>query len=229
MERGQLLGSGRSAEVFALDGAWVLRRLHSEGDATHEATVMGHLSAHGYPVPAIKSVDASAGLVMQRLYGKTMLRAWADGEISVPDAAATLAKLLHQLHAVPARSAAHPEDRILHLDLHPDNVMLTPHGPMVIDWCTTAEGPPGLDWAMSALLLAEAATDPAHAETGVAAGARSMLTELLGHLHNARELVAEQPNLLARATARRAADPHLSPAERARLQDAAALVNTLAS
>ncbi|MFI0517473.1 phosphotransferase [Streptomyces sp. WSLK1-5] len=66
-------------------------------------------------------------------------------------------RLLHRLHSVPARVSADPANRILHLDLHPDNVMLTSGTPVVIDWRNTEEGPPGLDWGMSALILAQVA------------------------------------------------------------------------
>ncbi|MFE0172334.1 phosphotransferase [Streptomyces sp. NPDC059002] len=223
MQIGQLLGSGRSADVFELDDDWVLRRYRHGGDAAAEAAVMAHLSARGFPVPAVRSTGTPSELVMQRLSGATMLQAWRDGAITEEDAAAVLAELLHHLHSVPARVSALPEDRILHLDLHPDNVMLTPQGPVVIDWCTTEEGPPGLDWAMSALILAQVAVGPS---TEVAAGARSMLTALMGHAGTFVDLGDGQAGPLAQARARRAADPNLSSQELALLDDAVALVSS---
>lgn len=162
---------------------------------------------------------------MQRLSGVTMLQAWMDGAITEEDAAALLARLLHQLHAVPARVSVLPGDRILHLDLHPDNVMLTPQGPMVIDWSTAAEGPPGLDWAMSALILAQVAVGPA---SEVAAGARSMLTALMGNLGALVDLGDVEGGHLPQARARRAADPNLTSQELGLLDEAAALVSDLA-
>ncbi|MFF4396554.1 phosphotransferase family protein [Streptomyces sp. NPDC001480] len=71
--------------------------------------------------------------------------------------AAELARLLRLLHAVPARDSADPGARVLHLDLHPDNVILTPDGPRVIDWSNAEDGPPGLDWGTSAVILAQVA------------------------------------------------------------------------
>ncbi|MEU6676182.1 phosphotransferase [Streptomyces sp. NPDC046925] len=162
---------------------------------------------------------------MQRLSGVTMLQAWMDGAITEEDAAAVLARLLHQLHAIPARFSVRPEDRILHLDLHPENVMLTPQGPVVIDWTTAAEGPPGLDWAMSALILAQVAVDPS---IPIAAGARSMLTVLLGSLDYAGELRDVPGAHLVQAKTRRAADPNLSAQELGLLDQAADLVRDLA-
>lgn len=52
MRIGQLLGTGRSADVYAIDEAWVLRRYRDSSDATPELAVMSYLSACGYPVPA---------------------------------------------------------------------------------------------------------------------------------------------------------------------------------
>ncbi|MFI0975769.1 phosphotransferase [Streptomyces sp. NPDC021093] len=230
MRIGQLLGSGRSAEVFALDEEWVLRRYRHGADARDEVAVMAHLAASAFPVPTVRITDVPSEMVMERLHGKTMLEAWLAGEITEREAAATLAQLLHRLHAVPARVAALPGDRILHLDLHPHNVMLTARGPVVIDWYTTAEGPEGLDWAMTALILAEVAVAPPVAgteATALAAGARSMLTYLLGLRDRRIDLGDAQSGCLARARTRRAADPHLSPQEIDRLDEALALVHTL--
>ncbi|MFE3032119.1 hypothetical protein ACFXKY_10740 [Streptomyces canus] len=39
----------------------------------------------------------------------------------------------------------------------------------MIDWCNTEEGPPGLDWGMSSLILAQVAVDA----TALAAPARA--------------------------------------------------------
>ncbi|MCX5206520.1 phosphotransferase [Streptomyces sp. NBC_00237] len=234
MNIGELLGSGRSAEVFALDDAWVLRRNRRGGDVGKEVAVMAHLAAHGFPVPTVRATEVPSEMVMQRLYGKTMLQAFASGEITELEGATILADLLHRLHEVPAREANHPEDRILHLDLHPDNVMLTADGPMVIDWCTTVEGPEGLDWAMSALILAEVAVAPAPPEAGPEAsaatiGARTMLAHLLARRGSAIDLGDARSGCLVRARTRRAADPNLTPQEMERLDEAVALVATLAT
>jgi hypothetical protein len=37
--------------------------------------------------------------------------------------------------------------------------MLTPHGQVVIDWSNATEGPPNLDVALSAVILAQIAVD----------------------------------------------------------------------
>jgi aminoglycoside phosphotransferase (APT) family kinase protein len=227
MRTGELLGSGRSADVFAIDDHRALRRYRDGGDVTAEAAVMAYLAEHGYPVPRLRgpqgaghSAAPRTDLVMRRLTGPTMLRALLQGMITAEEAGAGLAELLHRLHAVPARVSADPAHRVLHLDLHPDNVMLVPGGPVLIDWRNTQEGPPGLDWGTSALILAQvAAGDPAQT-----ALARAVLTSLLTHLDSAIVLGNTGSGRLAEARKRRAADPAMSESETDLLDDAVELV-----
>nr|WSW68472.1 phosphotransferase [Streptomyces sp. NBC_00995] len=224
MRIGQMLGSGRSADVYELDDQWVLRRYRDGLDAARELPVMSYLSASGYPVPRLGPQPASAGpgdLVLQRLTGPTMLESLLGGGTDATEGSAVLARLLAELHTVPARLSPDPEDRILHLDLHPDNVMLTADGPVVIDWSNTEEGAPALDRAMSALILAQVAVDPDHP---AADGGRELLAALMPHLVAQGGIPAHH---LADAAARRAANPTTSPAERGRMGEATALVTTL--
>ena len=44
-------------------------------------------------------------------------------------------------------------DRLVHLDLHPLNVIMSPRGPVVIDWANAARGDPLLDVALTYVLL----------------------------------------------------------------------------
>ncbi|TMR24292.1 aminoglycoside phosphotransferase family protein [Nonomuraea turkmeniaca] len=214
MQTGPLLGSGRTADVFVIDDAWVLRRYRDGRDAATEATVMLHLSSQGYPVPRVGSV-VGGDLIMERLSGPTMVEALQQGMLTPEEAGAILAGLLRRLHALPPRVSTDPANRVLHLDLHPENVMLTPEGPMVIDWANAKEGPPALDWGMSALILAEVAVDP-RAEAPLA---RTILVSLLGDVDHAIDL--------GTALAIRAANPTLSQAEKQLLDEAVALVSSL--
>lgn len=214
MKIGELVGAGRTADVFALDDGRVLRRYRGGEDTTGEVAVMAHLAEHGFPVPAVWPGTAAGELVMQRLSGTTMVEALVDGTITAERAGGMMAELLRRLHAVPARLSADPAHRVLHLDFHPENVLLTPRGPVVIDWTTAAEGPPGLDTAMAALILAQASlTMPA-----VSVAARAVLSSLLRHLD------AVEAEHLAEARRRRAANPTLSPDEVASLDEAVVLI-----
>ncbi|MGW2723761.1 phosphotransferase [Streptomyces sp. NPDC001492] len=216
MATGRLLGTGRVNDVYELDAAWVLRRNREGwGDALAEGAVMEHVRAHGYPVPRVRLSDSTpTELVMERLSGPTMLDACLTGSLGAEEAGATLAELLRRLHAVPARDSA--DGRVLHLDLHPDNVMLTPEGPYVIDWSNTEEGHPGLDWGISAVILAQVAVG----DQPVADAARAMLAALLA---DASQLTDEG---LKEARRRRAANPTMSRREVELLGEAEELIRT---
>ena len=150
------IASGREADVFALDDERVLRRYRRDADVTDEAEAMAYVAGLGFPVPAVYEAHG-ADMVMERLHGPTMTRAVRGGDLATGDAAAMLADLLRRLHALPGRSGS---GSVLHLDLHPDNVLLTGRGPVVIDWCNVTDGDPDLDTALSALIIATFADEP---------------------------------------------------------------------
>jgi len=53
--------------------------------------------------------------------------------------------------------------RLCHGDLHPSNVILSPHGPVIVDWFDSSRGDPVADIARTALvLLADGAHRPPH-------------------------------------------------------------------
>lgn len=186
---------------------------------------MAYVAEHGFPVPEVypgAGGELSTDLVMRRLSGPTMLRALMDGEIAPEEVGRVMARLLLQLHAIPAQVSGDPLDRVLHLDLHPDNVMLTPRGPYVIDWCNTQEGPPGMDCAMSAVIVGEAAVDEENPSTEVA---RAVLVALLDGLGDAMDLGAG----LDRAGAMRGANETLTAHEVGLLDAVVRLIRELGS
>ncbi|MFE7516213.1 phosphotransferase [Streptomyces sp. NPDC057540] len=213
MGRLKVIGRGRTADVHALDERRVLRRYRDGGDATREAAVMTRLADRGYPVPAVLHAEGP-DLVMERLTGPSLLEALLAGAYEPEPAGELIADLLDRLHTLPGGS-------VVHLDLHPGNVILTEaRGPVVIDWRTAEEGgAPGLDRALSALILAEVAVSGAP----YAPGARAGLAALLARLG-----APALPHLPAART-RRAADPNLTAVEVAALGAAAELVRTLSA
>ncbi|MFD8395286.1 phosphotransferase [Streptomyces sp. NPDC059680] len=218
-ETGRLLGAGRSADVYEIDDAWVLRRDRDGwGDAAAEGAVMAYVRQHGYPAPRVRPTGSRTDLVLERLSGPTLLTALTEGRADVAEAGTLLASLLRQLHAVPGRDPADPRARVLHLDLHPDNVMLTPDGPRVIDWSNTEDGHPGLDWGMSAVILAQVAVD----DTPLAGPAHDMLAALLA---DPSDLTEEG---LTQARRRRAANPTMTAREVELLADAEQLIRRVA-
>ncbi|HET6531235.1 MAG TPA: phosphotransferase [Actinoplanes sp.] len=153
------IASGREADIFALDDRRVLRRYRRVTDVSGEAKVMTYVAGLGYPVPAVYEANGS-DMVLERLDGPTMAEALAAGDIGIPAGAGILANLLQTLHELPTWPGA--EQQIVHLDLHPENVMLTGRGPVVIDWCNATDGAADLDTALTAVILAQVAIDGAH-------------------------------------------------------------------
>ena len=156
----ELLASGNEADVYALDEHRVVRRHRHMTDVSGEAEVMAYVGGLGYPVPAVYEVRGSE-MEMERLHGPTMALALVSGDITASEGAAMLAGLLSRLHDLPPMPGN--TGRILHLDLHPENIMVTGRGPVVIDWVNARHGEPDLDVALSSLILAMVATDDHHA------------------------------------------------------------------
>lgn len=152
-----VVGSGREAEIVLLSESEVLRRYRQPRDHSLEARAMTHVRDQGYPAPRV--VDArEGGLVLERLSGPTMLADLASHPWRIWKHAALLARLHDQLHAITAPDwlprPFGPGTALLHRDLHPDNIMLTPAGPVVIDWSGACGGPAAVDLARSWLLMA---------------------------------------------------------------------------
>jgi len=219
---GPLIGAGRAADVYALgENALgeqrVLRRYRNGGGAEREAGVMAHLAGAGYPVPRV--YDASGpDLVMERLDGRDMLADLSSRPWLVRQYARTLAKLHDRLHAIVAPPSLAqqfgPGDRILHLDLHPGNVMLTTRGPVVIDWSNVAAGAPAADVAMAWLIMATSEVD---APPLLLRPAVSSIRAAL--LRRFRALAGDDPGPeLARVARARMTDRNIRPAEVRRLQ-----------
>ena len=98
---------------------------------------------------------------------------------------------------------------LLHLDLHPGNVMLTADGPVVIDWSNAAAGPGPADVAEAWLLLAAAGVPGSALDRAVAAVGRSLLVRAFLAATDRRAAARYLPDVLER----RRRDPHMAPAE----------------
>src|SRR5579875_3464342 len=159
-EPGALLATGATALVYELDDHRVLRRYRDERwpvDRVVAAT--NTASAAGVPTPRVLSASGP-DLVLERVDGPTMLAEMTAGRLSMNDAMAILAQLHRTTHAIPRPPGDHvlPQrpggDSLIHLDLHPNNVLMPPNGPQLIDWENACWGPPGLDVAVTAVILA---------------------------------------------------------------------------
>lgn len=128
-------------------------------DCEYEARVMQHVRDHGMPVPAVYDA-CGPDLVLERIDGMTMLEAMRRAPTSIAASATVLAGLHEQLHAIPAPDwlmpSPFPGGAIVHLDLHPLNVLMAAGGPVVIDWPNTRLGAAAADVAHTWLVLGTA-------------------------------------------------------------------------
>jgi uncharacterized protein (TIGR02172 family) len=65
-----------------------------------------------------------------------------------------------KVKAVQALTAMPDDNRLCHGDFHPDNVLITDEGPMIIDWVDATQGHPMADVARTSLLLSTGALPP---------------------------------------------------------------------
>jgi aminoglycoside phosphotransferase (APT) family kinase protein len=213
---GPLIARGRAADVFAAGAGRVLRRYRDgEGDDTDaEALVMEHARRHGFPVPAVHAASGRE-LVLERVDGPTLLADLGRRPWRVRHHGALLADLHRRLHRIPAPDGLPARlsngDRLLHLDLHPDNVLLAPTGPVVIDWSNAARGDPADDVALTWAIIATSVVPGSLAFRTLARAGRDLL---LGAFLAGVDTERAQARLRAVANYRHDTDPHLLPAER---------------
>ena len=120
---------------------------------------MEYVRSEGYPVPAVEEVSSDGSeLVMERIEGTDMGRTMTKRPWTIPRQGRALADLHRRLHELSAPdwlrdSPVGRGDRMLHLDLHPLNVMVGPRGPVVIDWVNACRGDPAVDVALAWVLM----------------------------------------------------------------------------
>jgi aminoglycoside phosphotransferase (APT) family kinase protein len=105
----------------------------------------------------------------------------------------------------------------MHLDLHPGNVMLTPNGPVVIDWTSAHAGQPAADVATAYLIMLTSEVDDL---PGLLRPAATTLRASL--LARFRQAVSDDPMPVMAAAARaRMRDRNVRPAETEHLRQIA--------
>jgi aminoglycoside phosphotransferase (APT) family kinase protein len=211
-EVGALIGTGRSADVYAYGDEHVLRRYRTARDTEREAAAMEHARSHGFPAPAARALN-DTDMVMDRVNGPTMLADLGQRPWRAPAHAKTLAELHKRLHAIPAPawlpSPLGEGSSLLHLDLHPDNVILSPGGPVVIDWPNAAGGPGAADVANTWLVVATSLPPTGVYRRALALAGRRAFLELF--LRGVDRVAAEAR--LADAAAYRLTNRALPPGE----------------
>lgn len=214
----ELLAQGRDCDIFDRGDGTVLRRSRSAYDQGPEARILTWAAEQGYPVPAVHELqDDGKDLVMEKVAGPTLLQAIEKKPWKIKAYGRLLGELhvgLHEL-AAPDFVPALPEgDTMLHFDLHPLNVILSPDGPVVIDWTNACKGQPGVDIARAWALMACSSTDDVRGVVKLALGPIRKL--LVGSFLDAAGR-DEARSGLADGVELTLLDPNISDAEKARM------------
>jgi aminoglycoside phosphotransferase (APT) family kinase protein len=214
-EPGVLLAAGRDSDIFEYGTGLVLRRSREGHSMTNEARTMEYARAHGYPVPAIAEIsDDGTDLVMERIDGPSMFAALARRPWTIHRQGTVLGDLHQRLHEIAAPewlpdAPCGSGDRLIHLDLHPLNVILTAEGPVVIDWPNSARGDGNTDLALTWVLLAAGGIPNRRVEAAVTGWIRALLIHGVLARCDRAAVAAQLPAVVEW----KVADPHMSPIE----------------
>jgi aminoglycoside phosphotransferase (APT) family kinase protein len=207
----RVIAEGRASEILDLGDGRLLRRFKAGGNPEREALVMRHAHDRDYPVPHVFEV-APDGLVIEKIEGPTMLEAVFANPSTLVGQTRVLVDLHDRLHRIEAPAGLRSlgdGDRLLHLDLHPENVILGPAGPVVIDWANACRGEGLLDVVYTWIICATS--------NGVGQLGRDFVDLFLAHFDR-DELLRHIPL----ATEHRLADPNVLDSERERIRELAA-------
>jgi uncharacterized protein (TIGR02172 family) len=190
MGKGELIGQGRTAEIFAWGDRQALKLFFDwcpAAWAEEEAELTKAVHDAGVPAPDVADlirVEGRYGIVLERIEGRSMLHALRSKPVDYASMARLLAELQAEMHTrgvsgLPSYKqslgsairlagvlAPHlkqaalraldklPDGKALcHGDFHPDNVILSPRGPVILDWTAAVTGNPLADVARTSLLL----------------------------------------------------------------------------
>lgn len=221
------MASGRDADIFECGPGLVLRRARNRRSLATEAEIMAYLHERGYPVPAIDAIsDDGCDLVMERVDGPAMADWLSRRPWTLPRGAAMLADLHDQLHAIAApeflcNADVGHGDYVVHMDLHPLNVIMSPRGPVVIDWARPGRGDPLTDVAVAYLLMATAHAPAARVQSAVIAAGRSLLASAFIRRYDRADLAPR----LSVVAEWKALDTNMSATEIAAMRKIAAAAN----
>lgn len=178
---GSLIAAGRDADIFEYGKGSVLRRSRKGRSQILEARAMEFARSKGYPVPEVSEVsDDGVDLVMERIEGPTMIEAATARPWKLRGFGRDLAELHESLHRLSAPewmapAPCRPGESLLHMDLHPLNIILSSKGPVVIDWTNAARGNPLVDVTATWLLLASANVPEGRLQSAMAKVGRGIL------------------------------------------------------
>jgi aminoglycoside phosphotransferase (APT) family kinase protein len=220
MEPGRLIASGRDGDIFEFGPGRVLRRTRTGRSLEAEARAMEYVLQQGYPIPAVHEVRAGGTeIVMERIAGPLMSDAILHRVWTLRGAARTLADLHDQLHAISGpdwlRQVPGGGTSLVHLDLHPLNVIMHPErGPVVIDWANASRGDALFDIGVTYVLLTCPQMPGPAAVRLIAKPIRTLLARTFVERYRGPRLDAR----IADAAELKTLDDHMAPDEIAAMQ-----------
>ncbi len=151
---------------------------------------------------------------MERLYGPSMVDLLGRRPWTVKKQGALLADLHRRLHDLRApewvgNAPGVAGEQLVHLDLHPLNVMMTAQGPIVIDWPAAARGDGNTDVALTWVLLSAGQIPGARIKGAVLSRFRSLLISSFVGQFDRGQVTAH----LRGVVDWKILDPHMSPRE----------------
>ncbi len=248
MQKGALIGHGRTADVYAWGEDRVLKlyQAHMPGHLVEQEYNFTRAAlAAGIPAPATEQlieVDGQFGIIFERLEGPSMLKALAIKPWRIVEMASLLGELHARVHACPALPelpaqrqqiengiqaaknlppeikaaslaclAQLPQGNLFcHGDFHPDNILMTSRGPVIIDWMTGRRGNPLADVCRTLLIFQT---------TALPAGSPLHLRLLAKASGNLIETIYRNRYLQIRPTSRQQIDAWWLPLLVARLRE----------
>jgi aminoglycoside phosphotransferase (APT) family kinase protein len=208
--------------VYDVGSGLVLKRYRGPAAAAiaaFEADVMTHATAGGVPVPDVADLHGG-DLTMTRVDGPTMLHDLAAHPTRLAGHARLLAELHRIVHAINAPAGL---DRpfgsgqtLLHLDLHPDNVILASCGPVIIDWQGAVAGPAAADLAHTWLLLRTSVVPGPMRQRVIGSLGQTLFARAFLRSTGAEAVAAQR--ILPVVAARRLQDPTLLDSEASRIR-----------
>jgi Ser/Thr protein kinase RdoA (MazF antagonist) len=178
MVLGRKLAEGGSSEVYEWSPGRVVKLFRTEyAFAIERETGSARaINAAGIPSPAVHcvvEVDGRRGIVFDAIPGPTLLDQLLRGEVSPATTGDLLGRVHLAMHAVdvpslPALAEAVrgsgfelPDGPIVfHGDFHPGNVVMSPAGPVTIDWVNAHRAPAAADVARSVMAVRYQALRP---------------------------------------------------------------------
>jgi aminoglycoside phosphotransferase (APT) family kinase protein len=212
----ELLAHGCDNDVFSVGRGRVLRRYRDPSRTVDtEARVMEYARRHGVPVPEVFDADGT-DLVMEKIDGPTLGTVFARTPWRMAALASQLAEIHRIVHEVPGPAwldqPTGPGTSLVHLDLHPQNVVLGADGAFVIDWGNAATGPGEADVADAWLVMRTAGNPGSRIRRTIAPLAQRLFAERF-----LRATHADIGPVVSLAASRRVNDPDLNAADRARI------------